>query len=360
MGSVTTDARWKTRRDERFFMFNLLFGALILCGLALVVAGFFERQSEATEAHMVRRLDRVATSPLGGLGRDSSVEAEKEFARLEETRMREDRKTTYLPTLSRFAEGNNWIGQLEDELQQVRSPWRATEIVAASVFGAMVTLVVALLLGMGFFAFLIALPVLLVPRLYVKMVRTAYFRRFDDQLGDALMLMSNSLRAGFSFMQSMEMVAQEAPAPISSEFARVAKEISLGVPVSESLMGMGDRVKSLDLNLVLVAVIIQREVGGALAQLLELIASVIRERQRIKGEIRTLTSQGRLTGMILGFMPFSVALAIFLVGKAVAPGEPSFIEPLINTSLGHMLLAGAFIWQMIGFWLIMRIVNIKV
>lgn len=341
-------------------MFNLIFGALILCGLALVVVGFFERQSEASEAHMVRRLDRVATSPLGGLGRGNVVETEKEFARLEEKRMRDERKTTYLPTLSKFAEGNNWIGQLEDDLQQVRSPWRATEIVAASVMAAMVALVVALLLGMGVLAFAVALPVLLVPRLYVKAVRTAYFRKFDDQLSDALMLMSNSLRAGFSFMQSMEMVAQEAPVPISTEFSRVAKEISLGVPVSEALSGMGARVKSADLNLVIVAVIIQREVGGALAQLLELIASVIRERQRIKGEIRTLTSQGRLTGMILGFMPFTVALAIFLVGKSIAPGEPSFIEPLINTTLGHMILAGAFIWQMIGFWIIMRIVNIKV
>ena len=86
---------------------NLIFGAMILVGFALVVVGFFERQTEASEAHMVRRLDRVATAPLGGLGRDSASEAEKEFARLEESRMRQDRKTTYLPTLSRYAESNN-------------------------------------------------------------------------------------------------------------------------------------------------------------------------------------------------------------------------------------------------------------
>lgn len=341
-------------------MFNLLFGALIFGGLALVIIGFFERQTEASEAHMVRRLDRVSTGPMGGLGRDAIGEADKEFARIEEKRMSQERKTTYLPTLSRFAEGNNWLGQLEDELQQVRSPWRATEILAASVFLAMIGLVVALFFGFSWLSFVVVLPVFLVPRAYVKAVRTAYFRKFDDQLGDALMLMSNSLRAGFSFMQSMEMVANEAPAPISSEFARVSKEISLGVPIAEALNGMGARVKSNDLSLVLVAVIIQREVGGALAQLLELIAAVIRERQRIKGEIRTLTSQGRLTGMILGCMPFSVAIAILVVGKIVAPGEPSFIEPLIHTTLGHMMLAGAFLWQMIGFWIILKIVNIKV
>jgi tight adherence protein B len=97
-----------------------------------------------------------------------------------------------------------------------------------------------------------------------------------------------------------------------------------------------------------------------LAQLLELIAGVIRERQRIKGEIRTLTSQGRLTGYILGCMPFTVGALIILVGRLTQPNAPSFIEPLIGTSLGHLILLGAFVWEILGFYLIMRIVNIRV
>jgi tight adherence protein B len=202
--------------------------------------------------------------------------------------------------------------------------------------------------------------VLFTPWVYVKTKRAAYYRKFDDQLSDALMLMSNSLRAGFSFMQAMEMVGREAPAPISEEFRRVTQEIALGVPIGDALLGMSTRIRSTDLDLVVTAVIIQREVGGGLAQLLELIAGVIRERQRIKGEIRTLTSQGRLTGMILGLMPFIVGFLIIFVGRLTAPDSPSFIEPLIATSLGHLILAGAFAWEIIGFWLIMRIVNIKV
>ncbi|RYG68265.1 hypothetical protein EON80_12000, partial [bacterium] len=253
-----------------------------------------------------------------------------------------------------------WLGQLENELLQVRSPWRATEIVALSVLLAALILVVCLYFGFGILSLPIAAVALLIPRSYVKFLRGRYYRKFDDQLADALMLMSNSLRAGFSFMQSMEMVAREAPAPISDEFYRVTQEISIGVPVSEAMISMTDRIKSLDLSLVVTAVIIQREVGGALAQLLELIAAVIRERQRIKGEIRTLTAQGTLTGAILGAMPITVGIAIVLVGRVSQPGEPSFIEPLIATDLGHLLLAGALIWQCIGVFIIMRIVRIKV
>ncbi|BCM91159.1 hypothetical protein IAD21_03023 [Abditibacteriota bacterium] len=342
-------------------MLIFIMAAMILGGLALILIGFFDRQHEATEAHMERRIHRVATTPLAGLGPDTE-HVDRVFAQEEEKRARanRERKTTFLPTLSRFAEGDNFLGRLENQLIQVRSPWRATELVAGSLMLAMVVFVIFLLLGQPLLSFIFAPIALILPSTYLKILRTAFFRKFDDQLADTLLLMSNSLRAGFSFMQAMEMVAREAPSPIKDEFARVTQEISLGVPIADALTGMSNRVNSTDLNLVLVAVIIQREVGGALAQLLELIAGVIRERQRIKGEIRTLTAQGRLTGGIMAFLPVIVGFLINFVGKMTAPDEPTFIEPLIHTDMGHMLLAGAFVLQMMGFFIIMRIVNIKV
>lgn len=348
-------------------MATLFFLIPVLLGLALIIAGLFERQQEAAEfAIKSRRLDQVAARSMSGagfgVGSAEAREVDKEFAREEEERAQQQRqrRTTFLPSLSRFADGSGALANLENELIQVRSKWRATEIVAASLLLGLLVLVVFLVLGAGFWSFLFVLPFFFVPRIYVKALRTLYFRRFDDQLADALMLMSNSLRAGFSFMQSLEMIAREAPAPISEEFARATQEIQVGVPIPEALTAMAERIRSTDLNLVVTAVIIQREVGGALAQLLELIAGVIRERQRIKGEIRTLTAQGRLTGGILGAMPITVGILIFLVGRSVAPGEPSFISPLIDTTLGNLLLFGAFIWQLIGVWLIMRIVSIRV
>lgn len=344
-------------------MTSLLFffiAALVLSGVALIGLGLFDRQQEAAEYNMAQRLERVSTVRNKKV-KAEDLEADRDFAKFEENRMKKSqRRTTYLPTVSEYAAKNNWVMRLEEELIQVRSQWRATELLAASIFLAVLVLVICLILGFKFWSFLIAAPFLLLPRLYVKTKRAAYYRKFDDQLADALMLMSNSLRAGFSFLQAMEMVAREAPAPIGDEFARVTQEISVGVPIGDALNAMSTRIKSMDLALVVTAVVIQREVGGALAQLLELIAAVIRERQTIKGEIRTLTSQGRLTGYILGMMPITVGFLIWFMGRAAAPNEPSFIDPLLNTQLGNLLLIGAFIWQMIGFWLIMRIVSIKV
>ena len=334
--------------------------ALVLSGVALIALGLFDRQQEATEYNMAQRLERVSTVRNKQV-KSEDLEADRDFAKFEEGRIKKSqRRTTYLPTVSEYAAKNNWVMRLEEELIQVRSQWRATELLAGSIFLAILVLVIGLILGLKFWAFLSAAPFLLLPRIYVKIKRAAYYRKFDDQLADALMLMSNSLRAGFSFLQAMEMVAREAPSPIGDEFARVTQEIGVGVPIGEALNGMSARIKSMDLALVVTAVIIQREVGGALAQLLELIAAVIRERQTIKGEIRTLTSQGRLTGYILGSMPITVGAAILLVGRMVAPDDPSFIDPLLNTQLGNLLLIGSFVWQMIGFWLIMRIVSIKV
>ncbi len=340
-------------------MLTFIMGAMILGGFTLILIGFFDRQHEATEAHMERRIHRVATMPLAGLGVNIG-QVDRAFALEEEKRARAARKTTFLPTLSRFAEGDNFLGHLENQLIQVRSPWRATELGAGSLMLAMVVFVVFLLLGMPLLSFLFAPVAMVLPSTYLSILRATFFRKFDDQLADTLLLMSNSLRAGFSFMQAMEMVAREAPSPIKDEFARVTQEISLGVPIGEALTAMSERIKSSDLNLVLVAVIIQREVGGALAQLLELIASVIRERQRIKGEIKTLTAQGRLTGGIMGFLPVIVGFLIGFVGKTTAPNDPSFIEPLLTTDMGHLLLGFAFALQLMGFFIIMRVVNIKV
>ena len=192
-----------------------------------------------------------------------------------------------------------------------------------------------------------------VPRTFVKIRQVTRIKNIDNQLVDALVLISNSLKAGFSFLQGLELVAEEAPKPISDEFARVLKETNLGMNLEDALDGITERVPSEDFDLVITAVKIQRQIGGNLSEILEKIVHTIRERIRIKGEISTLTAQGKLQGIILTLLPPAIGIGIY--GMA-----PDFMSPLITTTLGKMMLGVAFILQMIGGFFIKKIVEIKV
>jgi tight adherence protein B len=147
---------------------------------------------------------------------------------------------------------------------------------------------------------------------------------------------------------------------MSDEFSRVIQEISVGLPINDALQNLAERINSMDLNLMVTAVMIQREVGGGLAEILETIAEVIRERMRIKREIKVLTTQGRWSGAILAFLPVTIGFLIHLASKVGAPNEPSFIEPLLYDTRGQMMLAAAIFFQLLGFFFIMRIVSIRV
>jgi len=185
-------------------------------------------------------------------------------------------------------------------------------------------------------------------------MKTAKRRKaFNSQLGDALILIANSLRTGYSFMQASDMVAQEMRPPISSEFARAVKEMNLGVTIEEALANLGKRINSEDLDLVLTAVLIQRQVGGNLSEVLDNIARTIRERVRIRGEIRTLTAQGRISGVIVSLLPIVLGLIIYLL-------NPEYVKLLFVHPFGKILLGVAGLGQVIGILVIRRIVDIEV
>jgi tight adherence protein B len=207
---------------------------------------------------------------------------------------------------------------------------------------------------------LLGFACLMMPWFYVRYLRDKYYRNFEEQLADTLLLMANSLKAGFSFLQTMEMVGRESQPPISEEFARVVQEISVGVPVAQALQNLTHRVRSMDLNLMVTAVIIQREVGGGLAEILETIAEIIRERMRIKREIRVLTTQGKWSGGILAMLPVGIAVLIHISNKAADPYSESFVQPLLNDPLGVTMLVVAACLEILGFLVIMRIVSIRV
>ena len=148
---------------------------------------------------------------------------------------------------------------------------------------------------------------------------------FNKQLPDTITLIANALRAGSSFLQAIELVVRESRPPVSTEFGRVIREVNLGLPFEQALENMVRRVRSDDLELMATAISIQHQVGGNLAEILDSIAYTIRERVRIKGEIRTLTAQQRLSGYVVGFLP--IALAGFLFIAAPNFMEPMFLNP---------------------------------
>jgi tight adherence protein B len=208
---------------------------------------------------------------------------------------------------------------------------------------------ISILIGgiVGFFA----------PRFYVKRQQALRIRKFDDQLGDMLNLMVNGLRAGYSTMQAMEAVSRELPAPISDEFHRVVQEMQIGISMEKALENLFRRIPSDDLDFVITAINVQREVGGNLSEILDTISFTIRERVRIKGEIRVMTANVRASGTILSLIPVGLALALWFIspeyiGSFFAPtnllgGQPWCGIISVAVIVG-LILAGYFVMMKIA------------
>jgi tight adherence protein B len=205
-----------------------------------------------------------------------------------------------------------------------------------------------------------ALVGFLLPRFWLGRRKSSRLNAFDKQLPDTITLIANALRAGSSFLQAIELVVRESRPPISTEFGRVIREVNLGLAFDTALENMVRRVRSDDLELMATAISIQHTVGGNLAEILDSIAFTIRERVRIKGEIRTLTAQQRLSGYVVGFLPIGLAGFLFIAA-------PGFMSPMFDDRVsiaglpgGVIILALGGFAMFIGFMLIRRIVDIEV
>lgn len=201
------------------------------------------------------------------------------------------------------------------------------------------------------------------PRLYTGFMASRRLIAFDKQLSDTLNLWVNSLRSGYSVLLAMEAIATELPPPVSKEFERVVQEVRLGLNLSQALNNMLRRVPSEDLDLVVTAVNIQREVGGNLAEILDIISFTIRERVRIKGEIRTLTAQGRISGWIVGLLPVILTLVLYRLNPTYMSELWVMESPYIVTGLlpcGWLVIAAGALMILGGVMVIRKIVNIEV
>lgn len=309
----------------------LFFAAFVLAGYG-VMSILRARQA----AHIARRLyDRADTAGLDPeILRDARLSAVPPLNRM----LKRFRFGRYLRTLLVQADVNMNVGTV------------ALLILTLAVLGGY-------LFGNVFSRALLAIPAALVfgsvPLIVLH--RKKYLRqlKFERQLPDALDLITGALRSGMAFTGALQLVAEESPDPVAKEFTIVFEEQRLGLDLGESLSRMTERVDSREIRLFVTAVILQRETGGNLAEILEGAADVIRDRFRILGDIRTITAQARLTGMVLAVLPLAMAGIIWWL-------QPEYLKVLADDPVGPYLIVGAVFLQLVGYFVIRKIVSIRV
>ena len=243
---------------------------------------------------------------------------------------------------------------LDFKMQKAGIPLLGTEFLILLGISFLLTAVVAgLITRKWYIGIIMAVVVVMAEWIYVLLKTDRREAAFTNQMGDCLMMVANAMRAGFSFLQAMDLVSKEMEPPISDEFKHVMRDIGLGASVERALDDMDKRVGSSDFSLVVTAVLIQQQVGGDLAHILDTISDTIQDRIRMRREVRTLTAQGRMSGWVLAILPFGL-------GALISVMNPSYMEPLFTERIGQIAIGAAVVMVLIGFFVIQRIVDIDV
>ena len=309
---------------------------LVVAGFIGMIAVFF-RDTDGTRAS--ERLDAL-------VGRGGRRESSADLL-LKQALSEVDKKNIFDLLTPKFLSMDRYFEQADANI-------RPSALVAISVGMALVGGMLSALIARSMFV----APVggglfLLLPWLWLWNKRRVRLKKFASQLPDALELVARALRAGHSLAAGLHVVAEEMPAPIAKEFGRVYEEQNLGIPLEEALRAITLRVPNLDLRFFVTSVAIQRQTGGDLAEILDKIGHVIRERYRILGQVQALTAEGRLSGVILIALPFGLFIMMMYI-------KPDYIEKLWTHELGIKMSVLALIAQLVGALVIKKIVNIKV
>lgn len=258
------------------------------------------------------------------------------------------------PTLERLLMQIPRIHGLDRLLVQSGLQFSVTAFLGYTCMAALGGLSLALLFNLSFFiSILCAIGAGIFPAFYVQRARNKRLLKIEEQLPEALDLISRALKAGHAFSGALQMVSTEGVEPIAEEFRVTFEEVNYGISMHDALMNLSTRIPSTDLRYFVIAVLIQRESGGNLAELLENISGLIRARLKLLGTIRVLSAEGRLSAWILSCLPFALALVMHLV-------NPGFLNLLFDDPVGLMMVGGALFMMALGIFVMSRIIKIRV
>jgi tight adherence protein B len=247
------------------------------------------------------------------------------------------------------------------ELSRADLKFKVAEYYALIFMSTVVVGFVAYIIQPNIFSAIIGAVIgLFLPRFYVKRQQTVRLNKFNDQLSDMLNLMVNGLRAGYSTMQALEAVSRELPPPISTEFHRVVQEMQIGIPMEKALDNLLRRIPSDDLDFVITAINVQREVGGNLSEILDNISFTIRERVRIKGEIRVMTAQVRTSGIVLSLIPVFLGLALWFISPEYIGTFFAENSILPQPLCGIIAVSTIVVMIALGYFVMAKIADIEV
>jgi tight adherence protein B len=310
--------------------------------VASILVGVWFLFGASTSQEMVR--DRMAAVRKAERGGD--VTADLQLLR--------DEMLSSVPLLHRLMNRLSWSNRLQKMITQAGIAIKPGKILLYSaVSGVLAYLVVDWRSGEFVISFFSALAGATIPVVVVAIVRARRLRRFEQRFPEALDLLGRAVRAGHAFTTGLEMVSKESPEPVSAEFRTAFEEQNFGLPLRDALLNMADRIPLFDVRFFVTALLIQKETGGNLAEILDELARLIRERFRIHREVGIKTAQGRLTATILIALPIGMLFLMKIM-------NPSYMQVLFDDPIGPKILAGAAVMQVIGAAIIWKIVNIEI
>jgi len=323
---------------------NTLFLLIPLVGCMLLAMGIFQVIMDLRTTKQRRIIDRL----------NESKAKKKREQRLTESLIRKKTEDLQGNVLENIVSKFKIVEKLQKVLDQADVPWRASKVLLNLVgLAAIISCALMLFQVSPVASVATGCGVVLLPLLVLTHMRKRRIRVLVEQLPDVFELMSQALRAGHALASAVQLISQQMPNPIAGEFDRVFNEQNLGMKIEDALLSMADRLDQMDVRFFVTAVLIQRQTGGDLAEILDKIGKVIRDRVQLMGAVQAFTAEGRLSGWVLLALPVIVFLASLVM-------NPEYARVLLDTPNGRIMLGVALGMDLMGLAMIKKIVNIKV